>query len=120
MVIIQLSKEELDQLIQIAVHRALDHSNHTDSNSNDDQIFSVKQTANYLNLSVASVYGMVQRGTIPVSKRGKRLYFLKSELSAWVRAGRKTVHDNNANFNQPPVLSYNPKNKKENHKRKVK
>lgn len=39
--------------------------------------------------SKATVYSWVQSGTIPVHKGGKKLRFLKSEIDAWLRLGRK-------------------------------
>ncbi|HVI49229.1 MAG TPA: helix-turn-helix domain-containing protein [Chitinophaga sp.] len=54
-----------------------------------DEQMTVGQAANFLNLSVSALYGKVCRAEVPVNKRGKRLYFFKSELSAWIREGRK-------------------------------
>jgi excisionase family DNA binding protein len=39
--------------------------------------------------SKPTVYGWVNSGTIPVHKGGKKLRFLKSEIDAWLRQGRK-------------------------------
>jgi len=36
-----------------------------------------------------TVYGWVNAGTIPVHKGGKKLRFLKSEIDAWLKQGRK-------------------------------
>jgi hypothetical protein len=36
----------------------------------------------------ATVYGWVSNGLIPYYKRGKRLYFSKIEIDAWLRSGR--------------------------------
>lgn len=36
-----------------------------------------------------TVYGWVHQRTIPCHRRGKKLYFLKSEIDAWLRSGRK-------------------------------
>ena len=54
-----------------------------------DQLLNIKQAADLLNLSVPTIYGYVHRAEIPVSKRGKRLYFSKLELLDWVKEGRK-------------------------------
>jgi Helix-turn-helix domain len=37
----------------------------------------------------ATVYGEVHRNVIPVHKKGKKLMFLKSEIDAWIKTGRK-------------------------------
>ena len=39
--------------------------------------------------SKPTVYGWVNAGTIPVHKGGKKLRFLKSEVDAWLKQGRK-------------------------------
>ncbi|MBK9504754.1 MAG: helix-turn-helix domain-containing protein [Bacteroidetes bacterium] len=54
-----------------------------------EQLFTIKQAAEFLNLSVPTIYSYVQRAGIPVSKRQKRLYFSKKELLDWVKEGRK-------------------------------
>lgn len=59
-----------------------------------DQLLTVQQAAQFLSLATATIYSMVCRGEIPSSKRGKRLYFSKQELTEWVKSGRnKTLSD---------------------------
>ncbi|HMG67777.1 MAG TPA: helix-turn-helix domain-containing protein, partial [Chitinophagaceae bacterium] len=36
-----------------------------------------------------TVYGWVHHRVIPCHRRGKKLYFLKSEIDTWLKAGRK-------------------------------
>lgn len=55
---------------------------------NPDELLNISQAAQMLNLSVPTIYGYVHRREIPVSKRGKRLYFSKHELLNWVKKGR--------------------------------
>lgn len=57
--------------------------------SEQDELLSVTQAAKFLNLSVPTLYSKVSRKEIPVNKQGKRLYFYKAELAAWIKAGRK-------------------------------
>jgi hypothetical protein len=45
----------------------------------------------------ATVYGEVHKGVIPVHKRGKKLMFLKSEIDAWLKQGRKKTLAETAN-----------------------
>ena len=52
-------------------------------------LFTIQQAAQFISLSVPTIYGLVQRLKIPVNKRGKRLYFSKQELTEWIKAGRK-------------------------------
>lgn len=41
--------------------------------------------------SKATVYGWVNAGIIPVHKTAKKLRFLKSEIDAWLKQGRKNT-----------------------------
>lgn len=42
--------------------------------------------------SKPTVYGWVNAGTIPVHKGDKKLRFLKSDIDAWLRQGRKKTY----------------------------
>ena len=59
------------------------------NSSEIEQLLTIKQAAELLSLSVPTIYGLVQRAAIPVSKRRKRLYFSRQELTEWIKAGRK-------------------------------
>ena len=57
-----------------------------------DKHFTVPETAEYLNLAIPTIYGLVSRREIPHQKKGKRLYFLKSKIDEWLAEGsRKTI-----------------------------
>lgn len=58
------------------------HSSHSD-------LLTIGQASEFLKLSIPTLYTKVSRGEIPVNKRGKRLYFSRGELSAWIKSGRK-------------------------------
>ncbi|MCX6243687.1 MAG: helix-turn-helix domain-containing protein [Bacteroidetes bacterium] len=60
-----------------------------DPQPESDQLLTIQQAAEVLHLTVPTMYGLVQRASIPVCKRGKRLYFSKQELTSWIMAGRK-------------------------------
>ncbi|MFD2943315.1 helix-turn-helix domain-containing protein [Flavobacterium notoginsengisoli] len=62
---------------------------------NDDPGFmTVIEASKLINLSVATIYSKVCRNEIPVSKQGKKLYFIKSELLDWIKSGRiKTMSE---------------------------
>ena len=54
-----------------------------------DQLMTVDQAAEFLNLAKPTVYSMVSRGELPYMKRSKRLYFSRKDLIAYIRDGRK-------------------------------
>ncbi|GAA4435524.1 hypothetical protein GCM10023188_27600 [Pontibacter saemangeumensis] len=53
----------------------------------------VKDAADMLKVSVSTIYSHVSKQTIPVCKRGNRLYFSEEDLLSWVRAGRNVTVD---------------------------
>lgn len=87
-----LTFEQLPEAIRL-LHEKIDRLEGmllTQSTTQDrDAIFNVKEAANFLHLSVSSLYGKACRREVPFSKKGKRLYFHKSELEEWIRQGRK-------------------------------
>ena len=54
-----------------------------------EQLLTVEETAQFLNLTVATIYSKVSKAELPVMKRGKRLYFSSTELMAYLKNGRK-------------------------------
>ncbi|MBX2887060.1 MAG: helix-turn-helix domain-containing protein [Ferruginibacter sp.] len=54
-----------------------------------DELLTVPQAAQFLSLSVSTVYGLIQKREIPVMKRSKRCYFSKLELINYLKQGRK-------------------------------
>lgn len=63
--------------------------------SNDENEFlSIDETAKLIKLTKPTVYGLVNKKNIPFHKKGKRLYFLKSEILDWIKGGKcKTKSD---------------------------
>lgn len=93
MIILQLDSEQLSGLIQNAVRKAVSEiPQGSPTQPEADQLLTIQQAAEFLNLSVPTLYGKVHNAEIPVCKRSKRLYFSKQELFEYVKAGRrKTV-----------------------------
>lgn len=57
-----------------------------------EQFLTIKQAAEFLSLSVPTMYSKVCRNELPVMKRGKRLYFSQAELLQYLKAGRKKTN----------------------------
>lgn len=49
----------------------------------------IQGAAQFLGLTVPTMYSKVSKGEVPVTKRGKRLYFFRSELLKYLKEGRK-------------------------------
>ena len=54
-----------------------------------EQFLTIQQAAAFLSLTVPTIYSKVSRRKLPFMKQGKRLYFSKSELSDYLRRGKK-------------------------------
>ena len=64
------------------------------SNSSTEDVFmNIDETAKLINLAKPSVYGLVHQNRIPYHKKGKRLYFLKSQIIDWLKSGKKESKD---------------------------
>ena len=57
-----------------------------------EQLLTVKEAADFLNLSVPTIYSKVSRGELPVMKRGKKLHFSNTELMQYLKDGRKLTN----------------------------
>lgn len=55
----------------------------------DDDFLTIEEAGEFLKLQKATLYGLTSASKIPYSKRGKRLYFLRSELASWIKKGRR-------------------------------
>lgn len=54
-----------------------------------EQFLTIQEAAQFLNLSVPTIYSKVSKRDIPVMKRGKRLYFSNTDLMEYIKKGRK-------------------------------
>lgn len=61
-----------------------------------EELLTVKEAAEFLNLTVPTIYSKVSRGMLPVMKRGKRLYFSSLELMEYLKKGRKKTVEETA------------------------
>jgi excisionase family DNA binding protein len=87
--ITQISPPELQQIIESSIAKILGSTRTTAPQPEADQLFTIQQAADFLTLSVPTLYNLVSRKEIPYMKKGKRLYFSKEELTSWLRSGRK-------------------------------
>lgn len=63
----------------------------------------VEQACVFLNMKRGTMYSMLQKGTIPASKKGKRYTLFQDELIKWIETGRKnevpmTAEEHNASL----------------------
>lgn len=54
----------------------------------NSEVFDIKEAMSYLKLGKGTMYGMTMKREIPHYKVGRRLYFRKEELDAWINRGK--------------------------------
>ncbi|MBX2960844.1 MAG: helix-turn-helix domain-containing protein [Flavobacteriales bacterium] len=54
-----------------------------------EKLLSIQEAAEFLNLTVPTIYSKVSKGELPVMKRSKRLYFSSVQLMEYIKEGRK-------------------------------
>ena len=86
--ITQITPPELQSLIEDSIRKVL-NKRLSESHPEADQLLTIQQASDFLNLSIPTLYGYSQRHEIPVCKRGGRLYFSRQALTDWVKQGRK-------------------------------
>lgn len=92
-VFLSLTKSDFQDLIAETVNSCLRHNQQTKSTPQPetDQLFTIQQVAEFLSLSVPTIYTLVSKAAIPCMKKGKRLYFSKAEINNWIRSGKKNT-----------------------------
>lgn len=90
----QIISERLDN-----IERLLIELKNTKRHSNNEidqlpELMSIHQLSKYLSLANQTIYTFTSKHLIPYFKKGKRLYFRKSEIDAWISNGRrKTISE---------------------------
>lgn len=59
----------------------------------EEEIGDIKLAMKVTGLAMATLYGLISRREIPSYKKGKRLYFKRSELDNWIQSGRRKTVD---------------------------
>ncbi|MEM6736725.1 MAG: helix-turn-helix domain-containing protein [Bacteroidota bacterium] len=69
-------------------------SDKTAIESKEENFLSPQEAADFLGDALPTLYGRTSKNEIPFYKRGKKLYFKKSELIEWIEAGKcRTIDD---------------------------
>ena len=91
MIIVQLDSEQLSNLIQSSVRKVLKETppQTVEPTVQTEQLLTIQQAADFLSLTVPTMYSKVSKCELPVMKRGKRLYFSRIELLEYLKDGRK-------------------------------
>ena len=76
--------KEVSELKQLLLNQRGQHSI-----EQPEKLLTIQEAAEFLNLTVPTIYSKVSRSELPFMKRGKRLYFSNIELMDYLKAGRK-------------------------------
>jgi excisionase family DNA binding protein len=82
--LVTMLTKEVSELRSLLIHRQ-----EKTSTIKPEKLLTIQEAAQFLNLSVPTIYSKVSKGELPVMKRSKRLYFSSIELMAYVKDGRK-------------------------------
>jgi excisionase family DNA binding protein len=87
-----LTEDEIESLVE-RISNKLYKSFLLEQSNKKDELLTIDEAAKLIKLSKATIYGLVHKKSIPHCKKGKRLYFQKSELLEWIQSGRKATVD---------------------------
>lgn len=76
--------KEVSELKRLLIEKQEQHTT-----EQPEQLLTVQEAAQFLNLTVPTIYSKVSKGELPVMKRSKRLYFSSTELMEYLKEGRK-------------------------------
>ncbi len=94
-VFISLPIEELQTVIIDCINVCLKTNKERKSNQPEtDNPITIQGVSELTGLTIPTLYGYCQRNEIPYSKKGNRLYFFKTEIIDWIKAGKsKTLKE---------------------------
>ena len=92
--IIVTTQSELSNLIEEAMQKTITSVNACERDDYLPEYLTISQAASYLNLAKQTLYGFTSNRVIPFIKKGKKLYFKKTQLDDWLTEETKeAVHD---------------------------
>lgn len=89
MVIIQLDSEQFFGIIENAVRKVIDEKEQPAASIHAPRkVMSLAELCEYTGMSKQSIYKLTSAQKVPHSKRGKRLYFEREKVDAWLVENR--------------------------------
>lgn len=78
---------DISERVTASILKAVQNNN--PATEQPEQLLTIQEAAQFLNLTVPTMYSKVSKGELPVMKRSKRLYFSRTELLEYLKSGRK-------------------------------
>jgi len=86
--VVVTSQEDLQSFIDSAVRRAV-QGLQAPAKEPEEELLNFDHACDFLGIAKSTGYQRVNRGEIPHFKKGRRLYFRKSELVKYIESGRR-------------------------------
>lgn len=102
LILISVSKHELKGMIESSVLNALKKkASGLEKSEESPEILNLEQVSALLNLAKPTIYSLTSKRKIPYFKKGKKLYFKKSEILVWIEQGKqKTVSEEKSEMDE--------------------
>ena len=85
--VIVTTPDQLKGIVKTALSDYFERNPIQQQSSDDDDLLTIQQASELVNLAPSTLYSKTSTGTIPFTKRGKKLYFRKSDLIRWIETG---------------------------------
>ena len=86
--IIITTRIELETLIQDTIRKAINEGK-AEQHEGCNELLTITEASKFLNLAKQTLYGFTSKNLIPFIKKGKKLYFRKSDLDKWLLEGKQ-------------------------------
>ena len=86
---ILLTSQQIQSIVENAVRKVLNEKQSVTRTNDDAGPLTLKEAADYLNISTSTLYRYTSQRLIPHDKPGKYVYFHRNELDSWLREHRK-------------------------------
>lgn len=83
LIIENISLDELKDLIQDALQNVLS------LNKPEEEFLNIQEASAFTKIPLTTIYDYTSNQKIPFHKKGKKLFFVKQELSQWLKTNQK-------------------------------
>jgi len=89
LVFTQLSIPEVRQILREEIESFFENKSFPPTQNQDDIGKGAEYASRITGKAIPTIYDLVHKRLIPHSKRGKDLYFSRSDLEKWIRSGKR-------------------------------
>lgn len=111
-IIITLEKEEMAELVQLAIESALTKlglQKNMEELPERNDIMTAEEVCTILNLKKSALYQKTHRKEIPFRKQGKMLYFSRQEIYDWLAEGKRLTITEQERIHDMELIEANKK-----------